>query len=150
MSDGSAIKISKRSIPARLGERESKRERGKRGEREREREHAVPPSCSPTPQFCVSFRRQNERRERWLVGAEDNAHPSDRTFLELRSLRTERGYIRIRHRGGEHTAHLELSKSWSPRCTCAQSVGRKCTIPPLLRTETPSWTAAHTLQDAGC
>lgn len=97
MSDGSAIKISKRTIPARLGERE-----GKRGERERE--HAVPPSCSPTAQFCVLFRRQDERQE------QDNAHPSDSRFPELRLLSTESGYLRIRHRGREHTAHLELSK----------------------------------------
>lgn len=145
MSDGSAIKISKGSIPARLGERGKER-------RAREREHAVPPSCSPTAQFCVLFRRQDERQER------DNAHPSDPRFLELRLLRAESGYLRIRHRGREHTAHLELSKSWgswSPCCTCAScmsslSRGEKCTIPPLLRTETPSWTDTHTLLDAGC
>lgn len=117
MWDGSPIKISKRSIPARLGERERERARG-----ERERENAVPPSCSPTAQFCV---RSGGRTSGGSVRPEDNAHPSDPRFLEIRLLRTETGYIRIRHRGREHTAHLELSKSWrswSPCCTCASCI----------------------------
>lgn len=91
MSAGSAIKISKRSIPARLGERERE---GEEERRARERTRSSTQLFSNTP--ILRLVQAAGRAAGAFAGAEDNAHPSDPTFVELRSLRTQRGFIRIK------------------------------------------------------
>lgn len=76
MSDGSAMKISRT-------EHSSEAWRDREGGGEREREQAVPPSSLFDPAVLDS----GGRTSGGSVGSEDNAHPSDRRFLELRSLK---------------------------------------------------------------
>lgn len=114
MSDGSAMKTSRTEHSS-----EAWRERSKR---EREREQAVPPSSLFDPAVLGSGGGTSGGSVCW----EDNAHPSDRRFLELWSLKQTADVSgSIGHRGRARTAHLELSKSWrswSPSGTCAPCV----------------------------